>query len=428
MKARRASDERDLDAVTGRIVCELLTQSHLLPPGTVAEALAEAARPLGISGVCIYLADLQQRDLRAMPGSTGQFPEVLAIDTTIAGRAYQTISIHHGPACGGRDEHRVWIPLIDGTERLGVLELIARDIGEGMLARYRALASLAGLMIVSKTGYSDTFAQTRRSREMALQAEMVWAFVPQRTFATERVLIAATMEPAYEVGGDAFDYSLIGDRLYASVFDAAGHDLAAGLLASVAVAACRNTRRSGGTLAGIAAHADQAIAGEFGGSRFVTALLCKLDIATGQFSWIPCGHPPPLLIRGNKVIKELARRPQLPLGIGELDRCAGYGAYNGEHQGEAGAPVHTERLEPRDRLLLYTDGVTEGRAPDGTAFGEQRLSDFVIRHSNDGTPAPEALRRLNRAITEYQHGRLSDDATIVMLEWMPDHPERQLTP
>ena len=60
------------------------------------------------------------------------------------------------------------------------------------------------------------------------------------------------------------------------------------------------------------------IARQFGESRFVTALLCDLDVATGVFSWIPCGHPPPLLIRGNKVIKELARRPQLPLGLAEL--------------------------------------------------------------------------------------------------------------
>jgi hypothetical protein len=425
---RCASDERELDAIAGRIASDLLVHSHLLAPGTIAGALSEAARPLGISAACIYLTDLEQRDLRAMPGSTGQFPGVLAIDSTIAGRAYRTISIHHSPAGDGRGGHRVWIPLIDGTERLGVLGLAVRDIGEGMLDRYRMLASLAGLMIVSKTSYSDTFAQTQRSREMAPQAEMVWAFLAHRTFATERVLISATVEPAYEVGGDAFDYSLMGDRLYASVFDAAGHDLAAGLLASVAVASCRNTRRSGGTLAGIAARADHAIARQFGDGRFVTALLCELDVATGQFSWIPCGHPPPLLIRGNKVIKELARRSQLPLGIGELGKSTGCSAYRGEPQGEAGAPVHTEWLEPGDRVLLYTDGVTEGRAADGTAFGERRLSDFIIRHSNAGMPAPETLRRLNMAIIEYQQGRLSDDATIVMAEWIPDDPERQLTP
>ena len=142
-----------------------------------------------------------------------------------------------------------------------------------------------------------------------------------------------------------------------------------------------------------------------------------------------------LLIRGNKVVKELARRPQLPLGLAELDWPAHGNERGGGHRGEpAGAsatppaPVFTERLEPGDRVLLYTDGVTEGRAADGTPFGVERLSDFIIRHSDDGTPAPETLRRLNHAIVDYQAGRLADDATIVLLEWMPGQPERTILP
>ena len=48
----------------------------------------------------------------------------------------------------------------------------------------------------------------------------------------------------------------------------------------------------------------------------MTALLCDLDLATGLFTWIPCGHPPPLLIRG-RTVKELARTARPPLGLGE---------------------------------------------------------------------------------------------------------------
>jgi serine phosphatase RsbU (regulator of sigma subunit) len=261
---------------------------------------------------------------------------------------------------------------------------------------------------------------------MALQAELIWGFLVPRTFATDRVLVAVTLEPAYEAGGDAFDYSLLGDHLHVSIFDALGHDLAAGLLASVGVASCRSTRRAGGTLSDVARRADNAIAGQFADIRFVTALLCDLDLSTGLFSWIPCGHPPPLLIRGNKVIKELARRPWPPLGLGGIDSR---GEIDGGYpDGGAPATIYTERLEPGDRVLLYTDGVTEGRSADGTPFGLDRLSDFIIRHSNDGISAPETMRRLNHAISEYQRGRLQDDATIVLIEWLPDHPERTLIP
>ncbi len=90
--------------------------------------------------------------------------------------------------------------------------------------------------------------------------------------------------------------------------------------------------------------------------------------------------------------------------------------------------MSTERLEPGDRVLLYTDGVTEGWAADGTPFGLERLSDFIIRHSHDGVPLPETLRRLNHAITDHQRGHLRDDATLVVVEWQPDHPERSLIP
>ena len=247
-------------------------------------------------------------------------PRTLPIDSTLAGRAYQTITVQSGRA---GPAHQVWIPLVDGTERLGVLGLTVADVSEAMLDRYRTLASLAGMLIEGKSSHSDTYAQVQRSTEMALQAELVWAFLPPRTFATARVQVSASLEPAYEAGGDAFDYSLLGDHLHVSIFDALGHDLAAGLLASVGIASCRSTRRAGGSLAAIAARADHAIATQFGESRFVTALLCDLDLVTGLLSWIPCGHPPPLLIRGNRTVKELARPPQPPLGlVGVMNRQA----------------------------------------------------------------------------------------------------------
>src|SRR6185437_2624488 len=160
------------------------------------------------------------------------------------------------------------------------------------------------------------------------------------------------------------------------------------------------TRRAGQTLAQTVADADDAISRHFGETRFLTAVLGELDVITGQFSWISCGHPPPLLIRDGKVVKELARRPRLPLGLSSLDAVAARG-----RRSPGGAPpgtpaaVHTERLQPRDRILLYTDGIS----------------------------AHETLRRLNHEIVAYQNDRLSDDATIVLVEWMPDRPEDMLT-
>lgn len=401
------------DAVVGRAVAEILADSHLMPPSSLAEVLARRARPLGVRGVRIYLADLQQRSLRSMPAAGSVSAEdpsdVLTIEATLAGRAFQTYTVHHTDVDGG-ELFRVWAPLVDGTERLGILELTVDDVGERMLAHCRTLASLAGLIIVSKSAYSDAYPGVRRSRDVTLPAEMVWAFMAPTTFATERATISAVLEPAYEVGGDAFDFSMLGDHLHVSIFDAVGHDLAAGLITSVAMASCRNTRRAGGDLVATVVNADDAIAGQFGDSRFATALLCDLNTVTGEFTWITCGHPPPLLIRDKKVVKELLREPSLPLGIRDHDIIDG---------GKPQTPVHTEQLEPGDRLLIYTDGVVEGRTADGHEFGIERLGDFVIRHSATDMPAAETLRRLNHAVSDYQQGRLSDDATTLLLEWTP---------
>jgi hypothetical protein len=414
-----------LDAVLGSV----LAQAGLVEPEAVGDLLAAASRPVGISAVRIYVADIQQLCLYPLGDVTTTPAEALAINSTMAGRAYQTGATQ--PAQAGPDGAapaarragdatgpcQLWVPLGNGAERLGVVEFIAEDAGPATVALCEALGSVAGLIVASKSGCSDAYARTRRTQPVALQAELAHAFTAPSSFATATVSVSGILEPAYEVGGDAFDYSLLGDRMQVSVLDAAGHDLIAGLVASVAIAACRSTRRAGGSLADMAAHADRVIAGLFEDLRFATAQLCDLNTATGEFTWIPCGHPAPLLIRDGKVIKELEAEPWLPLG---LDRYHGAPSGTGHRDGP---PVpYREQLQAGDRILLYTDGVTEGRGPDRSLFGLDRLSDFLIRGTATGLPASEALRRLDRVIVDFQNGRLSDDATIVLLQWRPGGP------
>ncbi len=120
------------------------------------------------------------------------------------------------------------------------------------------------------------------------------------------------------------------------------------------------------------------------------------------------GHPEPLIVRGASLVRAAACPPSRPLGL------------------QTSRPTCCEtRLEPGDRLLLYTDGITEARSPDGEFFGEQRLVDFVSAAAAAGDPAPETVRRLMRHVLEHQAGQLQDDASIVVLEWRTGG-ERQL--
>jgi serine phosphatase RsbU (regulator of sigma subunit) len=236
---------------------------------------------------------------------------------------------------------------------------------------------------------------------------MQWQLLPPLTFVTPRVVIAGLLEPAYEVAGDAFDYALNGDTAHLAVLDPVGHDLTATVLAAVTVGSYRHSRRAGLGLADTYAAVDQSIATEFGGERFVTGQLAQLDCVTGRLQWLNAGHPLPLLVRRAKVVDALACHPVPPLGLG------------------LGQPeIATTALEPADRVLFYTDGVTEGRNLDGEPFGEARLADLLVRETLAGQPAAETMRRLAHAILAHQGRTPHDDATMVFLEWPGPPPDR----
>jgi serine phosphatase RsbU (regulator of sigma subunit) len=193
------------------------------------------------------------------------------------------------------------------------------------------------------------------------------------------------------------------------LFDGMGHGLRSSQLAAIAVAAYRNARRSKKGLLDTAGGIHEALLETFGGDAFTTGLLVELDTDTGVLSWINAGHPQPLLLRDGRLVKTLACRPAPPLGL--------------RLPSDSPRPpfvVCREQLQPGDRITCYTDGVTEARAPDGTFFGEQRLTDLLTRNFAADMPTPETLRRVVRALLEHQGGQLSDDATLLLLEWRTD--------
>ncbi|MFC4060458.1 PP2C family protein-serine/threonine phosphatase [Planomonospora corallina] len=398
-----------MDIAVGRVrmLEGLIGGSHLSALEQLPSLVEECAAHAGLHEVLIYVADLRQEVLRLVTGHGVHYyeePELeadeLRIEGTLAGRAFQEMRIIARP--GGNGGAGWWVPLLVGTERLGVLRVNAESMDERVHEDMRALASLVALLIASKRTHSDSYARLVRTRPMNVAAEMQWNLTPPLTFANEEVVVGAVLEPAYEIGGDAFDYALAGDVVNVAIFDAMGHDASAGLTASLAVAACRNSRRQGADLIGAGTAVEHALIEEFGrANRFATAILAQLDVRSGVFSWVNRGHHPPIVIRGGRWVATLECAPAHPLGL-DLD-----------------LPVQLcqEQLEPGDRVLLYTDGITEARNRDGEEFGLSRFADFIIRRNADGLPVPETLRRLVRSVLEYHHGKLQDDATVLLLEW-----------
>jgi serine phosphatase RsbU (regulator of sigma subunit) len=390
---------------------ELLEGSHLAAPHELPDLVLRAAVLVGATDALVHLVDYEQQSLTPLPAKGAKPGDVLSVDGSVAGRAFQRVEPIDVPA--SPEERRVWLPLLDGVERLGVLELVlprAEPLPDAELHLLGQFAHLIAELILSNAQYTDTFEWGRRRRSMTLPAEMQHGLLPPLTFGTSRVIISGLLAPAYEVGGDAFDYALNGNIAHVAVFDAVGHGLHASLLANLAVSCYRNSRRAGLPLEACVEAIDAALADGFGVERYVTAVIGQLDIDTGLFRWVNAGHPEPMLLRGGQLVKELTCEPALPLGMGALTSTSGY-------------EVAEESLQPGDRLLLVTDGVDEARTEDGSFFGRDRLAEFAARELASGLPTPEVMRRLQAAILRYQTGQLQDDATTLFVEWLTGSAE-----
>jgi serine phosphatase RsbU (regulator of sigma subunit) len=385
----------------GPVLADLLQASHRATFEQLPGLVDAAAMRAGVGKARLFLADLQQDVLREVTGrgpNAGEGGQELRIDSTLPGRAFQS----EQPAISG-DGADTWLPIMDGTERLGVLHLRrdAKAVAGADSAVARSLTSAAGLLLVSKRANSDSFARLVRTRPMTVSAEMQWTLMPPKTFANDRVTISAAMEPAYEIAGDAFDYAVTGDTVNLALFDSMGHDTASGLAAGLAMATCRNQRRQGAGIADTSHAIEDTLVQHFGHDRYATGILADLDLADGVLTWINRGHLLPVIVRGERWATTAHCPPAGPMGIGL----------------ELPVTVCREQLEPGDRLLLYTDGITEARDSDGAYFGIDRFTDFVIRRHADGLPVAETLRRLIHTVLDHHRGLLDDDATVLFCQW-----------
>jgi serine phosphatase RsbU (regulator of sigma subunit) len=401
------------DRAVRRMLTGLLDESHLMSFERLPSRAAEHAATAGFSDVLIYLGDLQRETLRLLTGkgldAAQDAPEDkadLSVEGTLAGRAYQYGLIV--PVTDREDGRRGWwVPLLDGTERLGVLYVAsAEEDGEELRQDMLALSSLVAMMVVGSRDTSDSHARLTRVQPMNVAAEMQWTLMPPRTYADHRVIIGAVMEPAYEVSGDAYDYATADDVVHLSIFDAMGHDTSAGLTANLAMGACRNHRRQGTALGDLGDAIERVLLEQFGTSRYVTGVLADLDTSTGVLTWVNRGHHPPVVIRDGRWTTLLRCPPAHPMGTNL----------------HLPTTLCREQLQPGDRLVLYTDGITEARTHTGEEFGLTRFIDFLVRHHADGLTVPETLRRLIRAHLRHHDDQLQDDATILLCEWLGPRP------
>jgi hypothetical protein len=345
--------------------------------------------------------DYEQRLLVPVPPTGSPEQDPLRIDSTLAGRAFRTIE----PVAGDTGTV-LWVPVLDGVERLGVLRTglpEGTDLRDALVRdRCRWLAQLIGHLVSVKMPYGDALDRVRRRRPRTVASELLWWLLPPLTFGCSGLVVSGLLEPCYDVAADAFDYAVDGTTAHLAIFDATGHDLRGGLLAGVTLSAYRTARQQQATLAETARALDDAVADQGRGEAFVSGVLAELELDTGRLRYLNAGHPAPLLLRRGRMVKTLTGGHRILFGLG---------------LGRGEVRVGQEWLEPRDWAVLYSDGVTEARDDAGRFFGLDRLVDYLERSAAADQPAPETLRRLIHAVLEHQAGALQDDATVVVAQW-----------
>ena len=384
------------DTLIGR----LLDRSHTAAPYQIAAMVSEELSAVGARNVAIWLHDYDQQVLHPLdlPGQPAATEE--SVDGSLPGRAFGLHTVVEQRQAAGAV--RLWLPLLDGTDRVGVMALTLPAVDDDTRAHARRLAGNVAHLIFSKDLYTDEFNRVRRRRRMSLASEIQWTLLPPLAITTPQVSVAGLLEPAYEIAGDSFDYALNAEGLHFAIFDAMGHGLASAIMANTAVSAYRHARRSGADLKQTYQLIDAVMSEQFDQDTFATAQLATLDVRSGVLYWVNAGHPPPLLVRSNKAVGFLASEPSFPIGFGGTE-----------------ALVASEQLEPDDRLLFFTDGVVEHRNDSGEMFGEDRLAEWLVRHLSDQLPDAEVLRRLNRDLLDMiGDPGPSDDATLVLVHWI----------
>ncbi|HZG92809.1 MAG TPA: PP2C family protein-serine/threonine phosphatase [Pseudonocardia sp.] len=387
----------------------LLEKVESASPVQAVEVVAdELAAVVGARAVSFLIADFSGRAVfrmgRAAAGVAGtRFPG--AEQVQLPGTVYEQVLISQQVDLreveGGA---QLTVPVTDRGDAIGLIELdLPYHPDATVVSDIEAAGHALAYIVVANRRHTDLFEWGQRSTPFTLAAEIQRRLLPAAfTCEAGQFTIAGWLEPASSVGGDTFDYSLDQHSLQVSITDAAGHDVAAALLATVLVGALRNERRRGADFAEQVRNANDALVANSTVGQFVTGQVMHVDLDGGTATIVNAGHPFPLRLRHGRV-EEIALEIDLPFGL------------------EAGRSFRVQRfpLEAGDRIVFITDGMVEREA---------EVADLpAVLVDTDGLHPRQVVHVLGDSVLRITGGSLRDDATVVCLDWYGGSPRPRVS-
>ncbi len=283
-----------------------------------------------------------------------------------------------------------------GSVELAV-EAMHRGVGDFVMKPWNNRQLLEILRTQLEQGASRRRQLQDEERELEDVEAVQRGFLPKEIPQLAGYEISGAWQPARVVGGDYFDiYAFSESKLAMSIADVSGKGMSAALLMSNLQAALKATASEAVPPEQLCAKVNRIICGNVSPGKFITAFYGLLDGSSNRLVYTNAGHNAPILTHRDGSWQRLGEGGA-PLG---LFPDWSYG--RGEVQFAAG-----------DRLVLFTDGVTEVSSAAGEEFGEERLVKVLLE--NRHLSAPELQERILAEVAKFSGGRFEDDATLVVV-------------
>jgi serine phosphatase RsbU (regulator of sigma subunit) len=314
-----------------------------------------------------------------LKGGAGRVRAVLAVPLRVGNRITGMLAVTDAEPGRQWTQHDAQLLAIVASNSAGVIEQ----------ARLRVEA-------LEKQRLEEESRRMERELEQAKLIQM--SLVPAEPLVVGPWQALGRVVPARMVGGDTFDYRLLGEgRLSIAIADVSGKGVPASLLMANVQASLRAFCNGRGSIRDAIKLVHEAVTRNASRGKFITLFYGEIDPGAGRISYINAGHNYPLLLRRDGQVDEL-RAGGTPLG---LFADAEY------EQGDVD-------FKPGDSLMLYSDGLSEAMDPSGLEFGEDRLRELWGQHGT--RPPREVIDLMLDRIAEFRgSASQSDDMTVVVV-------------
>ncbi len=300
------------------------------------------------------------------------------------------------------------VPMRFGNEALGVLALVnrtdERPFGSGDLNLIQAMADQASVPIHYAGLKADLEHKRQIDRDLQAAQQIQSSLLPQQVPQIEGVELAAFNLPAFDIGGDYYDFIPIDDEhLGIVIADVAGKGIGGAMMMAVCQGVLRTRAQQEQSPAHMLAELNRVLSANLAEDMFITMLYMVLNIRTRELKFARAGHERPLLNRAANGRPEPLNAAGIAIGLADAAVF------------EAAIKDVSLQLEPGDAVMIYTDGITEALNEEGHEWGFENLSNTFSEASPAGSEA--IIEQIHEKIVRFVGARQQyDDMTLLALE------------